>query len=372
MIPSAGRLIAGLTKRFFVFPGKKPQKPPRPSLPKAADRKPAFTNTDDQSDPKPDERQLKQADPACACTCTRSVTVHWNIPINHLPVAPEPAETPPSNSDHSQRPVPRPRTKSHKQAAEEEAKVQTLVEICENFEDIQSDKQEVSSNKYLKELLEVFSADNECEVSSAFTDRPDDASPSEDAVGEMNGSNSQSFRARIQAFESQGANEEGNVNNYARQLPARKPSIKPPVAAKPSVSLKPQFTPSIDEFSQNVSSTNPFINPTTAPRPQPPEKLGGPSIKEELEALHSRLGTNMARGSQVFDEEPSFFPPKPPVKPFKEPLRPNLNINNHNSASMVRDNEYVDGLISKYILATTKPLNGSCFKINTDMIFPFI
>uniref|UniRef100_A0A3Q0SJA8 Osteoclast-stimulating factor 1 n=1 Tax=Amphilophus citrinellus TaxID=61819 RepID=A0A3Q0SJA8_AMPCI len=303
---------------------KKPQKPPRPSLPKPADRKPvtktdkkvvtntaAFTNTEDQRDP-------------------------------------------------NQRPVPRPRTKSHKQAIEEEAKVQTLVEISENFEDIQSSKQEVSSNKYLKELLEVFSSDNECEVSSATTDQSDEALLSEDAVGEMNGSNSQSnFQARIQAFESQAANEEGNVNDSTRlQLPARKPSIRPPVAAKPSVSLKPQFTPSIDDFSQNISATNILKNPTTPPRPQPPEKPGGRSIKEESYSV-------MARGSQVYEEEPSFFPPKPPVKPIKEPLKPNLNINNHNSASMVRDNEYAESLISKYVLTTSKPLNGSCFKINT-------
>ncbi|XP_030592144.1 SH3 domain-containing protein 19 isoform X2 [Archocentrus centrarchus] len=354
--------------------GKKPQKPPRPSLPKPADRKPvtktdkkvvtntaAFTNTEDQRDAKSDEKQLEQAD----STCTQSVTVHWNIPINHLPVVPEPGETPPPNSDHSQRPVPRPRTKSHKQAIEEEAKVQTLVEISENFEDIQSSKQEVSSNKYLKELLEVFSSDNECEVSSATTDQSDEALLSEDAVGEMNGSNSQSnFRARIQAFESQAANEEGNVNDSTRlQLPARKPSIRPPVAAKPFVSLKPQFTPSIDDFSQNISATNILKNPTTPPRPQPPEKPGGRSIKEELEALHSRgvqrSYSVMARGSQVYEEEPSFFPPKPPVKPIKEPLKPNLNINNHNSASMVRDKEYAESLINSVPVKPLRNVNSN-------------
>uniref|UniRef100_A0A668VHU7 Osteoclast-stimulating factor 1 n=1 Tax=Oreochromis aureus TaxID=47969 RepID=A0A668VHU7_OREAU len=355
--------------------GTKPQKPPRPSLPKTADRKApekvvtntaALTNAEDQSDPDSDGKQLQQQD--SKHTCARSVTVHWNIPLNHPSVAPEPgnATLSPSNSNRSQRPVPRPRTKSLKQPTEEEAKVQTLVEIGESFEDIQSDNQEVLSNKYLKELLEVFGADNE--QGGGITDQADESSQSEDAPDEMSGSNNQrSIRAKIQAFESQATSEDGNGNESSKpQLPARKPSIRPPVAAKPSVALKPPFTPSMDDDSQNISGANLFKTPTTAPRPQPPEKPAGRSIREELEALHSKGAMSqisrspLTRVSQVYEEEPSLFPPEPslfppepslfppepslfpPTPPVKEPLKPNLNINNHNSASVVRENEYVE------------------------------
>ncbi|XP_025763651.1 SH3 domain-containing protein 19, partial [Oreochromis niloticus] len=355
--------------------GTKPQKPPRPSLPKTADRKAAekvvtntaaLTNAEDQSDPDSDGKQLQQQD--STHTCARSVTVHWNIPLNHPSVAPEPGDATlsPSNSNRSQRPVPRPRTKSLKQPTEEEAKVQTLVEIGESFEDIQSDNQEVLSNKYLKELLEVFGADNE--QGGGITDQADESSQSEDAPDEMSGSNNQrSIRAKIQAFESQATTEDGNGNESSKpQLPARKPSIRPPVAAKPFVALKPPFTPSMDDDSQNISGANIFKTPTTAPRPQPPEKPAGRSIREELEALHSKGAMSqisrspLTRVSQVYEEEPSPFPPEPslfppepslfppepslfpPTPPVKEPLKPNLNINNHNSASLVRENEYVE------------------------------
>lgn len=351
-----------------MFPGTKPQKPPRPLLPKQADRKAAeevvtntaaLTNAEDQSDPGSDGKQLRQQD--STHTCVRSVTVHWNIPVNHPSVAPEPGDATlsPSNSNRSQRPVPRPRTKSFKQAPEEEAKVQTLVEICESFGDIQSDNQEFHSNKYLKELLEVFGADNECQQGGGITDQADESSQSEDAPDEMSGSNNQrSIRATIQAFESQATGEDGNGNESSKpQLPARKPSIRPPVAAKPFVALKPPFTLSIDDDSQNISGANIFKNAMTAPRPQPPEKPAGRSIREELEALHSKGAMSqishppLTRISQVYEEESSPFPPEyspfPPIPPVKEPLKPNLNINNHNSASVVREKEYVETPISK-------------------------
>lgn len=351
-----------------MFPGTKPQKPPRPSLPKQADRKAAekvstnaavLTNAEDQSDPDSDGKQLRQQD--STHTCVRSVTVHWNIPVNHPSVAPElgDATLSPSNSNRSQRPVPRPRTKSLKQATEKEAKVQTLVEIGESFEDIQSDNQEFHSNKYLKDLLEVLGADNECEQGGGITDQADESSQSENAPDEMSGSNNQrSIRAKIQAFESQATGEDGNGNESSKpQLPARKPSIRPPVAAKPFVALKPPFTPSIDDDSQNISGANIFKNPTTAPRPQPPEKPAGRSIREELEALHSKGAMSqisrppLTRISPAYEEESSPFPPEyspfPPTPPVKEPLKPNLNINNHNSAFVVRENEYVETPISK-------------------------
>ncbi|XP_051240721.1 SH3 domain-containing protein 19 isoform X2 [Dicentrarchus labrax] len=341
--------------------GKKPQKPPRPSLPKPVDRVPATeaaekvgtivsTSTEDQSDSKSDVKQPNQAD--SSHTSTRSVTVHWDIPLKYL-VAPAAAETTPSSPDsqHCERPVPLPRKKSRKPAITEEVKVQTLVKLSENCDDIDSDPEEVTSNKYLQELLEVFSAVNDCEGNCDIVNQSDEALEGEDADGEMNPNHSQrNIRARIQAFESQASTEEGNVVEPAKPEPRpRKPSIKPPVSAKPSVALKPQFNHSIYDDNQNVSSTNIPSNPTPAPKPQPPKKPVGQSVREELEILHSKVPipnrsrpSVLTRANSIYEEETSPVPPTPPVKPFKEPLKPNLNINNHNSASIVRENDYVN------------------------------
>ncbi|XP_027139101.1 SH3 domain-containing protein 19 isoform X1 [Larimichthys crocea] len=341
--------------------GKKPQKPPRPSLPKPLDREPVTetvaatdkqvgtvrTNTEDPSETKSDVNQPNQAD--SSHTCTRSVTVHWDFPTQHLPApAAETTTLSPPDSEQSQRPVPLPRTKSRKQAITGEVKVQTLVKISEDCDDIPSSSEEIQSNEYLKELLEVFSADNECEEN--IVNQSDEALQDEDAGSEMNGSHSQrNIRARIQAFESQTSTEDGNVVEAPKPEPRpRKATNKPPVAAKPSVALKPQFNHSIDD-NQNVSYTNISQIPTPAPRPEPPKKPVGLSIKEELEILHNKAANSdrprpvLTRAKTVYDEEVSPVPPIPPVKPPKEPLKPNMNINNHNSASMHRENKDVDG-----------------------------
>ncbi|XP_023262080.1 SH3 domain-containing protein 19 isoform X1 [Seriola lalandi dorsalis] len=347
--------------------GKTPQKPPRPSLPKPVDIEPltetvtpsdgkvgtnttASTNTENQSGSKSDVKQHNQEDPTH--TCARSVTVYWDIPAN--PVS-APAEATPSssNSEPSQRPVPLPRTKSRKQATPEKVNDKSLVELSENCDSVHSDAEEASSNKYLKELLEVFSAENQFEENSDIVNQSDEASQGEDAVGEMNSNSSQrNIRARIQAFESQADTEEGSVAESAKPEPRpRKAAIKPPVAAKPSVSLKPQFDHSADDYYQNVSSINVTQNHTPAPRPQPPKKMAALSIKEELETLHSKAAipnrsrpSVLTRANSIYEEEPSPLPPVPPVKPFKEPLKPNLNINNHNSASIISGNECVNSL----------------------------
>ncbi|XP_040891757.1 SH3 domain-containing protein 19 [Toxotes jaculatrix] len=350
--------------------GKKPQKPPRPSLPKPVDREPvtetvtpiggkvgtntASTNTEDQSVSKSDLKQPSQTDPTP--TCIRSVTVHWDIPANPLAVPAASAEitTSSSNSEPSQRPVPLPRTKSRNQAISEEVKVQSLVKLGENCDTVHPDPEEISSNKYLQELLEVFSAGNECEENGVIVNQSDETSQGEDAVGEMNTSHNQrNIRARIQAFESQASAEDGNVAEPVKPAPRpRKATIKPPVAAKPSVALKPQFNHSTDDDNQNASSTNVPQNHTPDPRPQPPKKPVGLSIKEELEfTLHNKgvflnrsRPSVLTRANSIYEEETSPVPPTPPVKPFKEPLKPNLNINNHNSASMFTENEYVNSL----------------------------
>ncbi|XP_054459796.1 SH3 domain-containing protein 19 [Anoplopoma fimbria] len=334
--------------------GKKPQKPPRPSLPKPVDREPVgtntaeSTNTEHQSDTESDVKQPDQSGPTH--TCIRSVTVHWDIPLIPLSAT---AETTPSSpdSEHSQRPVPLPRTKPRKQALTEEVKVQTLVKLSEHCDSIQSDPEVVSSNKYLEELLEVFSAENECEENGGSVYQSDEALQGEDAGGEMNANHSQrNIQARIQAFETQASTEEGNAVEPVKPQPIpRKASIKPPVAAKPSVAFKPQLNHSVDNDYQNASVTNIPQIPSPAPRPVPPRKPVELPVKEELETLLSKTSIPMrsrpsvlTKTNSIHEEDTPPVPPTPPVKPFKEALKPNLNINNHNSASMVAENVYVD------------------------------
>ncbi|XP_034397010.1 SH3 domain-containing protein 19 isoform X2 [Cyclopterus lumpus] len=320
--------------------GKKPQKPPRPSLSKPVDREPVGTNTpvsintEDQSDAESDVKQPDQS----GSSCIRSVTVHWDI----LSSSPD--------SEHSRRPVPLPRTKPPKPAITEEVKVQTLVKLSEHCDRIQSDPEVVSSNKYLKELLEVFSTDNECAENGTNANQSDESSRGEDAGGEMNANHSQrNIRARIQAFETQVSTEEGNAVELAKPEPApRKPINKPTVAAKPSVALRPQLNQSVDDDYQNVSIANIPQIPSPAPRPLPPRKSVELPVKEELETLFRKTSipkrpglSVLTRANSIHEEDTPPVPLTPPVKPFKEPLKPNLNINNHNSVS-VTENVYVD------------------------------
>ncbi|XP_068583801.1 SH3 domain-containing protein 19 isoform X2 [Cebidichthys violaceus] len=332
--------------------GKKPQKPPRPSLSKPLDREPVGTNTpvstnaEDQSDAESDVNQPDQS--GSTHTWCRSVTVHWDIPLSDT------AEITPSSpdSEHSRRPVPLPRTKPRKQAIKEEVKVQTLVKLSEHCDSIQSDPEVVSSNKYLKELLEVFSADNECADNECAenggnVNQSDEALQGEDAGDEMNTNHSQrNIRARIQAFETQASTEDGNAVELAKPQPTpRKPTNKPSVAAKPSAALKLQLNHSVDNDYQNVSITDVPQIPSIAPRPVPPRKPVEPPVKEELEILlHKRSRPSvLTRANSIYEEDSPPVPPTPPVKPFiKEPLKPNLNINNHNSASRVSENVYGD------------------------------
>ncbi|XP_034544266.1 SH3 domain-containing protein 19 [Notolabrus celidotus] len=339
--------------------GKNPKKPPRPSLPKPLDKEPdtesdlkvgtnteAPTSTEGQSDFNTD---LKQTD--STQTHTRSVIVHWDNPKEH-PSAPS-AETTPSSSDlgHSQRPVPLPRTKKVNILDTDEVKVQTLVKLSESCGETQSEEEEdFSSNKYLQELLEVFSADNESEEICGIANQSDGASQGENAEGDMSTNSQRNIRARIQAFESQVTVEEGNAEPAKPEPMPRKAVVKPPVLAKPSVALRPQFNLSTEEDNQNVSTANIPQSPTPAPRPQPPKKPVGHSIKDELETLHNKAAipkrsrpSVLTRSECIYEDEPiPVLPPTPPVKPVKEPLKPNLNINNHNSSSMTRENMYVE------------------------------
>lgn len=352
---------------FYLFPGKKPQKPPRPSLPKPVNKEPVTasdrkegshtttsTNTDNQSAPKSNVDQHSSADPPH--TYTRSVTVHWDIPAAPLSTPAVLAEVtpPPSNSELSQRPVPLPRTKSRKHTTAEEVKAPALVELSESCDFSLFDLEDISSNKYLKELLEAFGAENQFEEDGDSGDQSDEGSQGDDAVGEMSTHGQRNIRARIQAFESQASTDERAVAEPIKPEPLpRKPSIKPPVAAKPSVALKPQFNNNADDYYQNISAANVPQDNTLAQRPEPPKKPLGMSIKNELEMIHNKAAISrsrpslLTRANSIYEEEPSPLPPVPPVKPAKEPLKPNLNINNHNSASITSENENMNTVSGK-------------------------
>ncbi|XP_068607322.1 SH3 domain-containing protein 19, partial [Brachionichthys hirsutus] len=323
--------------------GRNPQKPPRPakSEPAIGERATggaACTDGDAQRSPtvssKSEELRnsdINQPGPAdSALACSKSVTVLWDIPTCRLSAA----ETGPSLSDlePSERPVPLPRTKLPKQA-----------KFAEIHEDIRSDPNDIPG-EHLKELLEAFAADRECEDSSDIVNQSD-----EDG-GEMNSRDSQGdMRARIQAFEVQTSSSEGNES--------RKSINKPPVAAKPSGAVQTLSYQKVDD-SQNVSSAN---GPPT-PAPKPPKKPMGLSVQQELETLHNKVsGPNRPRPSVLTrascfcdDEEP----PAPPAKPFKEPPKPDLNFNSHNAGSWVRDNIYVDSPANPVVVKPLQDVDG--------------
>uniref|UniRef100_A0A3Q2QF63 SH3 domain containing 19 n=1 Tax=Fundulus heteroclitus TaxID=8078 RepID=A0A3Q2QF63_FUNHE len=278
-------------------------------------------------------------------TSVRSVTVHWNAPANHrADVSVEPAD---SKLENTQTPVPRPRTKLPNKPRKEED--QDLIGLGGDCNTFQSRWPEVPTNKYLEELLEVFVERDECEDGGCFTDQSCDKLLDDDAVAEMSANhNRQNISARIRAFESQAGAEDQNGSQQATPgLPPRRASYKPPVASKPSVALKPKDR---NDPGQNTTASQ---NQEPVPRPKPPTKPARQSVREELEALHSRGGLphrpppfGLTRTNSIHEEEPAAtVPPVPPGKPFKEPLTPNLNINNHNSHT---ENKTVDGPSSEY------------------------
>ncbi|XP_072772448.1 SH3 domain-containing protein 19 [Nerophis lumbriciformis] len=292
--------------------GKKPQKPPRPSLPRPVVR--------EQSGPRESEEK-------CCDQWSRSVTVHWSTP------------TTPSPPDLRPTPVPLPRIKSKRQAATE-VKIQTLVQLDEVDSEVASGADAESSSKYLKELLEVFGEDN-----------PDVQSVEEAADGEMNGNNNQrNIQARIQAFESQTGPEDGNVAEPTKPQPLPRKTPKSPVSSKPPVTVRSQFNHSLDQDVQNVAREPP--SPSTEFKPRLPQKPAtGKPVHADLETLLAKGGPPygsrplLTRSYSIHEEEPPIpvpvLPPRSPVKSPKEPLKANLNINNHNSTSIYSNIDHV-------------------------------
>uniref|UniRef100_A0A3Q3DTP6 SH3 domain-containing protein n=1 Tax=Hippocampus comes TaxID=109280 RepID=A0A3Q3DTP6_HIPCM len=216
------------------------------------------------------------------------------------------------------RPVPLPRIKSRKQT---EANIQTLVKLEDD--ELPTDAVNISSNEYLKELLDVFSPNG------------DRANPEKQVDDEMN--SQRNIQSRIQAFESQLAPEHGSASEPIRPQPLPRKPAKPPVSAKPPLPSRSVLV----QDSQYVSSQD----QTAVFKPQPPQKLAGNPMREELETLLTKGGPPqrsrpavLTRDYSIHDEAP-VLPPRMPVKPPKEPLKPNLNINNHNSAAMPRNEE---------------------------------
>ncbi|XP_028293028.1 SH3 domain-containing protein 19 [Gouania willdenowi] len=340
--------------------GKTPQKPPRPLLPKSGNRKcasetarkvatssTAFRVTGNRRHSKSDIKAPKKKD--LLPTYPQSVIVHWDTPADSYPVSKVTVSAENTSSypsqEHSPQPVPLPRTKSRKQPNTEQTDFQTLIQISESSDCVQSDQQEISSNEYLKELLEVFTAKKECEESNKTAFQSNQSLNGEDEPSDMNNYNSQNkIQARIQAFESQASAGEEHIYETIQPQPLpRNNTKKPPIVSKPPIGLKPSFSNSRDDNSQNESTTNTTTAPIPAPRSPVSKKPGVESIRNELEALHSQ-GPNQSRPRPVLSRASCIYQEDTatPVQPVKEPLQPNLNINNHNSAGIATQNEYVD------------------------------
>uniref|UniRef100_A0A8C5DAC9 SH3 domain containing 19 n=1 Tax=Gouania willdenowi TaxID=441366 RepID=A0A8C5DAC9_GOUWI len=354
------RVLITLYLCSVLFLGKTPQKPPRPLLPKSGNRKcasetarkvatssTAFRVTGNRRHSKSDIKAPKKKD--LLPTYPQSVIVHWDTPADSYPVSKVTVSAENTSSypsqEHSPQPVPLPRTKSRKQPNTEQTDFQTLIQISESSDCVQSDQQEISSNEYLKELLEVFTAKKECEESNKTAFQSNQSLNGEDEPSDMNNYNSQNkIQARIQAFESQASAGEEHIYETIQPQPLpRNNTKKPPIVSKPPIGLKPSFSNSRDDNSQNESTTNTTTAPIPAPRSPVSKKPGVESIRNELEALHSQ-GPNQSRPRPVLSRASCIYQEDTatPVQPVKEPLQPNLNINNHNSAGIATQNEYVD------------------------------
>ncbi|XP_049576181.1 SH3 domain-containing protein 19 isoform X2 [Syngnathus scovelli] len=245
--------------------GKKPQKPPKPSL--------TGPESSWKSGPQKSQERRDSSD-----QCNRSVTVHWETTV-------QPDSTSFSVPSFEPRPVPRPRVKSRKQT---EDNFQTLFKLEDD--DLLTVARD--SNRYLKQLLEVFSPNG------------DQENQEEQLHGEMN--SHRNIQSKIQAFESQLAPEPASASEPIRPQPPPRKAVGPPVSAKPP-----------------LASQKPAGNP----------------VREELETLLTKGGPgfrsrppSLTRDYSIHDEEPP-LPPRRPAEPTKEPLKANLNINNHNSAA---------------------------------------
>ncbi|KAM6971939.1 SH3 domain-containing protein 19 [Aplochiton taeniatus] len=286
----------------------RPQKPPRPSPPQPLQSGP----TSGTSPPKPKERvststtsttststdglggppsaavQQAPREPCRALPDSPhpSVTVQWDVPATPLspaidsPVPPVLLSLTPSDATPAPRPTPLPRTKARKHPIAEEVKVQTLVRLSDNgvSEGVtqSADAEEDSSDKYLRELLDVFHTGDRCEPSA---DSAEQSYQSEDRGNEMSSLHSQrNIRARIQAFESQVEDGIEELATPPEPSPKNAHLKPPPIAAKPSLAPKPSFKRGNQQnvtngssYQDSLNSMFSSLNPTPAARPVPPK-----------------------------------------------------------------------------------------------------
>ncbi|KAJ8281127.1 hypothetical protein GJAV_G00063840 [Gymnothorax javanicus] len=275
---------------------------------------------------------------------------------------PQPAEvnfTDPAASQ-TQQPIPLPRSKRNLQPISREVKVQTLVRIKDDGDSSQiAVYQRVPpSGKYLQELLDIFSTDDQCYQCNIFnqadcsdytdpskdtdpydqTDHSDqsdysdhtDSSDNEDLSKEDDtmsiSRSSRSIKAKIHAFEKQAAVDAEDESPVVKPEP--RPRSKPPaVAAKPQQpfarrALSLQEQPNASESSDERIQKEPLVPPTPAPRPLLPSSSSEVEIGDVPATAVGKvpLRPSMENGSvdrpaaqvMIKPQRPSNFGPNPP------------------------------------------------------------
>ncbi|KAL4640414.1 SH3 domain-containing protein 19 isoform X2 [Arapaima gigas] len=167
------------------------------------------------------------------------------------------------------RPTPRPRTKPNLQLITREVKVQTLVRLKDDGDSalVIPYTAEVSSSKYLSDLLGVFGEGQPCQSNLGNNSCESDECKynCENSMSTLH--SHRDIRAKIQAFESQASMNGGDGQPFTKPEPS--PRIRqwnpPAVPTKPDVVPKPSRW----SFSEKASA------PSPAPKPQLPPRSTG-------------------------------------------------------------------------------------------------
>ncbi|XP_062372575.1 SH3 domain-containing protein 19 isoform X2 [Sardina pilchardus] len=346
---------------------KRPPKPPRPTFPvkpKPAPREsplqtaaPAFNQREAKSthteenhcanapltnaiDPNTTDDPNRSPAASTASALESEPSEPCGISDNTVPVVSNPDPSSPSESPRTQapRPVPRPRTRPSK-PVRTEVKVQTLVRIKDSGDAPQviSGSRDPSPNPYLKELLEVFSADAGADLSDSEGSHRELSDESGDDSSDM------SIRNKIQAFEGQASTNDHVSTPVPVPRPRNQPSKPPVVAPKPALVPRPSVKRQIDEnhndSGNEVARVASKLVPTPAPRPVPPKK---PSIDQREDPTVATPKTALLPPPRPpLQNKPNSFPPqeetampKAPPPVLRKPSRELLNHNNHNSTSL--------------------------------------
>ncbi|XP_028834097.1 SH3 domain-containing protein 19 isoform X2 [Denticeps clupeoides] len=369
---------------------KKTPKPPRPSLParpKPAARKSIPTagnsavNDKDQEETQSENLTASNAESTNHSTPESgfSSAQHQAQESVSCDSVSEPSETgsssedkpvssPPSESNQTERtrPVPHPRLKSKPSSTE--VKVQTLVRLKDDGGALQvtaNSSTDLSSNIYLKELLDVFSD----------SDPIQDLSESEGSHSELSNqsdedSEDMSIRAKIKAFESQASTDgpgDGPVPRSRTQFP------KPPVLApKPSWALRSSVKQGSEENSSEdqYGNANPFPTAAVAlfPRPLPQRN---PFLEQRNEQEPQPKSVLLPPSWSSLGDNPIKSHPPILAKPARDLI---LNHNNHNSAALGstaldhataflsesgQDNDHVDNLAPAPAPTPPKPARAT-------------